>query len=134
MLLGLLVMHGGLSAHIVDHRHGDGVATLAGVGMGGAIGMNVAHAALPADLNVTSPAAVHLTDGEHEGHGGQMCLAFLRSAALMLLILIIGRVLRPAGQHTTTPRPGSSGGGRAPPRRALPVHRPSLASLCVLRL
>ncbi len=67
----------------------------------------------------------------HDGHVGDMCLAVLRSLALLaglaVLVLVVGRPRRAA-------MVGPTALGRNPAPRLPPPRAPLLSSLCVLRL
>ncbi|ABD10987.1 hypothetical protein ThrDRAFT_03008 [Frankia casuarinae] len=142
VLLGILLMHGGLSAH-AGHTdsgtHGLPAARSESMTMPDATmpdgGMNprsapVHLAGLDPRTRVTMPA----TDAGHDGHAGQLCLAFLRLAGVLFIALLLTRAVRSTFTARSRLRVASSRPGRSPPGGPPPSHAPSLVCLCVLRL
>ncbi|KJE23542.1 hypothetical protein FF36_02248 [Frankia torreyi] len=133
VLLGILLMHGGLSAHLAHGLHADTTDQIGSSVMYGA-DMYPPPSALPVShpdpRHVMTPPA---TEMDHDGHGGAMCLAFLRLTLLLVIALLLTRLLSSTSVRRAVLRAASPHRGRAPPDRSL-LHRPSLASLCVLRL
>ncbi len=126
-------MHGGLSTHLAHDLHGDTTDQIGSAVMHGSDmhplppARPVSH---PDPRHVMTPSA---TEMDHNGHGGAMCLAFLRLTLLLAIALLLARPLSSTSVRRAALRAASPHRGRSPPGRSL-LHPPSLASLCVLRL
>ncbi|WP_433173711.1 DUF6153 family protein [Actinoallomurus sp. CA-150999] len=115
-MLGLFAMHGLQATASPAETHPTAVA----VAMPG---MN--HTSAETGHHMTVPPAHHPSGHQHPG--GQVCLALLVMAALLLLAAaFVGRSRRPAATVGSAGR-GYGHQGRAPPR-------PSIFQLSVLRL
>ncbi|WP_256790065.1 MULTISPECIES: DUF6153 family protein [Frankia] len=133
VLLGILLMHGGLSTHLGHDRH----ATI--TEQAGASVMHEADVpASPAASSATHPRQRQVmtpstTGMGHDGHGGEMCLAFLRLMILLVVALLLTRFLSSTSVRRAALRTASPRRGRAPPSRPA-FQLPLRLSLCVLRL
>ncbi|KQC39547.1 hypothetical protein FF86_10539 [Frankia sp. CpI1-P] len=152
MLLGILLMHGGLSAHAGHHgRHGHPG------GLCGSDGLLVAARSRPGAPHDGTPhdgaprqqstpghpgslegASAILTPdptaGHHGGHVGELCLAFLRVTGILLVALLLARAVRTAVGARAHSRPALFRPERSPPGGLPRPRAPSLARLCVLRV
>ncbi|MCM3882182.1 DUF6153 family protein [Frankia sp. R82] len=133
VLLGILLMHGGLSTHLAPGRHADTTGQIGSSAMHGA-DMYPPPSALPVRHPAPQPVMTSsATEMDHDGHGGAMCLAFLRLTILLVIVLLLTRLFSSTSVRRAALRAASPHRGRAPPGRSL-LQPPSLASLCVLRL
>jgi hypothetical protein len=137
VLLGILLMHGGLSAH-VDRQGHDPVGAQIGASMPAGAMRPAATPLRMAGLGPGDrlPTAVHARNSPDcgNGHAGEMCLAFLRLAGFLAAVLLIGWAVRSGRHGRSLPQTASFRSGRSPPSGPPRSHAPSLASLCVLRL
>ncbi len=147
VLLGILLMHGGLSTHAGPHDHpahpgafcgSDGLLVAAGSRPGAPHG-GAAHQRSapghPAGLEGAAAAmASDPTADRHCGHVGELCLAFLRLTGILLVALLLARAVRTAGGARARSRPAPRPPERSPPWGPPRPLAPSLARLCVLRV
>lgn len=125
VLLGILLMHGGLSTHAGPHDHPAHPGAFCGSdGLLVAAGLEGAAAAMASDP----------TADRHCGHVGELCLAFLRLTGILLVALLLARAVRTAGGARARSRPAPRPPERSPPWGPPRPLAPSLARLCVLRV
>ncbi|WP_261554558.1 hypothetical protein [Frankia tisae] len=143
VLLGILLMHGGLSAHVDRNGHpgelrGSDRPLVAAGSPPGAPHGGAAHQRAapghPAGLEGAPVAPVPDPAASHGGHVGQLCLAFLRVVGILLAALLLAHAVRVAGGARTRSRPAPCRPGRSPPGGLPRPRAPSLARLCVLRV
>ncbi|MCM3921778.1 hypothetical protein ND748_08900 [Frankia sp. AiPs1] len=147
VLLGILLMHGGLSVHADHHdRHDHPGAFCGSDGPLDAAGSrpSAPHSGAshqrsipghPASFEGASAtlAAAPLAD-HHGGHVGELCLAFLRVTGILLAALLLARAVRKAVSARVRSRL-AHGRPERPLLGGLPrLRAPSLARLCVLRV
>ncbi|MCK9897673.1 DUF6153 family protein [Frankia sp. AgB32] len=129
LLLGVLVMHGGLSGY--PGRTGPAGHHLAGLhaAMSPMVGATRTHSD-PGPAATLDPAAA--SGPQHGTHSGPLCLAFLRLSGLLFLIVLLASAAR-AARRLPDRFPGPPRPGRLPPGDRLRTLAPTLSQLCVLR-
>ncbi|MBL7502462.1 hypothetical protein [Frankia nepalensis] len=146
VLFGILAMHGGFGTYLgPDHEAmtasaGGGAATSMDIGVDHTEPLPKPHEPEPAAIHAdqggrpTSPPdlldALMSSWGRH-GHVGEVCLAVLRSVALLAGLLLI--LLLVGARHGVS-RSAPLAAGRRRPRHQPYARGPSLSFLCVLRL
>ncbi|OHV73008.1 hypothetical protein BCD48_33810 [Pseudofrankia sp. BMG5.36] len=146
VLFGVLAMHGGLGTYL-DSGHAAMTVSTGGTAAS-SMDLGVDRPGLPMKPHERGSTPIGIDPGSrpisptellgasmsswgHDSHVGEVCLAVLRSAALLaglLLILLLGRARRDVS------RPGLLAVGQPPPGHQPRARGPSLSFLCVLRL
>jgi hypothetical protein len=148
LLLGILLMHGGLSVHADHHIHSGGLCGSGGPLVAAESRPGAPHNGAPHDgaphqrstlgdpgsLEGGSATLAPAPTAGHGGHVGELCLAFLRVTGILLAALLLARAVRRAVSARTRTRPAPDRPERSLLGELPRPRTPSLASLCVLRV
>jgi hypothetical protein len=137
VLLGILVMHGGLTPQVGPAHTSRMLASGAKADMPGTGAVNAAPTSARASIpmaadGLAAPVRFIAAVQDHSGHTGEICLAMLRSA-LLLAGLVVGLLMVTADRTVRRAR-SAAARPRGPPPWLTPPRAPSLPFLCVLRL